>query len=69
MQKAGTGEASDDLDKWVRILEQILHLISNSQCRLEKMKSAMEEASVSFEEQRCVFLKELELDFHKRNNR
>ena len=69
MQKAGAGEESDDLDKWVQILEQILRLVSNSQCRLEKMKSAMEEASVSFEEQRCVFLKELELDFYEGNKR
>lgn len=33
------------------------------------MKSAVEEASVSFEEQRCIFLKELEFDFYEGNNR
>lgn len=46
-----------------------LHLVSSSQRRLEKMKSAMEEASVSFEEERCVFLKELKLDFYEGNYR
>lgn len=40
-----------------------------SQCELEKMKSAMEEASVCFEEQRWVFLKEVKLDFYEGNNR
>jgi len=64
---AGAGGACDDLYKWVQILEEIRSLASNSQCRLENMKGAMEESSVSFEDQRCVFLKELRLDFYEGN--
>lgn len=51
------------------ILEEMLHFVSNSQCGPEKMKSSMKETSAPFEEQGCVFLKELKLVFHEGNSR